>query len=50
MADETPKSTDLWAVLDDATQAVESWPAWKQKYEADVYYDASPRRQPAESE
>ena len=34
---------DFWAVLEDATQSVERWPEWKQRYEADVYYEGSAR-------
>jgi hypothetical protein len=29
--------SDFWATLDDAVETVESWPAWQQRYEADVY-------------
>lgn len=35
---------DFWAVLEDAQQSVEKWPEWKQRYDADVYYEGSPRK------
>jgi hypothetical protein len=43
MADETPQTpehrTEIWAVLDEVQQTVESWPAWQQRYRVDVYRD-----------
>jgi hypothetical protein len=27
----------LWEVLDEAEETVENWPAWQQRYEADVF-------------
>jgi hypothetical protein len=30
---------DFWAVLEEAEEIVERWPAWQQRYEADVYGD-----------
>ena len=39
MSDEAPDTVDLWDVLDEADEAVRRWPAWQQRYEADVYYD-----------
>lgn len=42
MADETSKSIDFWNVLEEAKQTVESWPAWQQRYEADIYYEGYP--------
>jgi hypothetical protein len=42
MADEASKSVDFWSVLEEAKQTVESWPAWQQRYEADIYYEGYP--------
>ncbi|HYH06461.1 MAG TPA: hypothetical protein VEK11_05295 [Thermoanaerobaculia bacterium] len=43
MADEV-QPVDWWGVLEEAEQTVEQWPAWQQRYEADVYSenDAEP--------
>jgi hypothetical protein len=37
MAEEDSQPVDLWGVLDEAEETVEKWPAWQQRYEADVY-------------
>jgi hypothetical protein len=41
MADETSqapeRSTEIWAVLDEAQQTVERWPVWQQRYRVDLY-------------
>ena len=37
MAEEDPQPVDLWEVLDEAEESVEKWPAWQQRYEADVF-------------
>jgi hypothetical protein len=39
MAEEDSPPVDLWEVLDEAKETVEKWPAWQQRYEADVYHD-----------
>lgn len=31
---------DFWATLEDAEETVASWPAWQQRYDADVYGNA----------
>ena len=48
MAAEGVESIDFWDVLDDAELTVERWPAWQQRYDADVYYedDAPPAAYP----
>ena len=37
MAGEGAEPVDLWSVLEDAETTVEQWPAWQQRYEADVH-------------
>lgn len=37
MAEEDPQPVDFWEVLDEAEVTVEKWPAWQQRYEADVF-------------
>ena len=37
MAEESPQPVDFWEVLDEAEETVENWPAWQQRYEADVF-------------
>ena len=39
MADEVPQSIDFWSELQEAQQTVENWPAWQQRYDADVNYE-----------
>ena len=41
MAAEDPQPVDLWDVLDEAEATVETWPAWQQRYEADVFQESS---------
>ena len=36
MAEEHPQPVDLFEELDAAEQTVEAWPAWQQRYEADI--------------
>ena len=38
MAEENPQPVDLFEVLDEAEETVEAWPAWQQRYEADIYH------------
>lgn len=38
---------DFWAVLDEAEEIVERWPAWQQRYEADVYREPAATEPPA---
>jgi len=44
MADELSTSREFWNVLEEATQTVESWETWKQRYEADIYYEGYGRQ------
>jgi len=39
MANDSFESVDFWAVLDEAELTVESWPAWQQRYQADIHYE-----------
>lgn len=39
MAEEDPQPVDLFEVLDEAEETVETWPAWQQRFEADIYYE-----------
>ena len=39
MADEDPQPIDLFEVLDEAEETVEAWPAWQQRFEADIYHE-----------
>jgi hypothetical protein len=41
MTEEVSQPVDLWSVLEEAEETVETWPEWQQQYEADVYYDSS---------
>ena len=41
MADDSYECLDFWAVLDEAEQTVNGWPAWQQRYDADIYYEVS---------
>jgi hypothetical protein len=40
MAAEDSQPVDLWDVLDEAEATVETWPAWQQRYEADVFQES----------
>jgi hypothetical protein len=37
MAEEDPQPVDLFEVLEEAEETVETWPAWQQRYDADIY-------------
>ena len=37
MAEEDPQPVDLFEVLEEAEETVEAWPAWQQRYDADIY-------------
>lgn len=43
MAEDVPPPVDFWTVLDEAQTTVETWPAWQQRVEADVYYERGDR-------
>ncbi|HEX2061887.1 MAG TPA: hypothetical protein VHK90_14195 [Thermoanaerobaculia bacterium] len=45
MADEV-QPVDLWGVLEEAEQTVQQWPAWQQRYNADIYYEPLPSPRP----
>lgn len=46
MADRRSRPTDFWAVLEEARAEVARWEPWKQKHEADIYYDGYHQRPP----
>lgn len=46
MADHRSRPTDFWAVLEEARAEVARWEPWKQKHEADIYYDGYPHQAP----
>lgn len=39
MAGARAESVDFWEVLEEAELTVERWPAWQQRYAADVFYE-----------
>jgi len=40
MAEEASKAgVDFWGELEEAEQTVDEWPAWQQRYEADLNYE-----------
>lgn len=40
MAEEDSQAIDLFEVLEEAEETVETWPAWQRRYDADVHYES----------
>lgn len=47
MAADESQPVDFWNVLEEASETVEAWPAWQQRYEADVFYGEDDAPDPA---
>lgn len=41
-ARDAQQPVDLWEELDAAEENVEAWPAWRKRYEADVFGESDP--------
>lgn len=46
---EMTQSVDIWNELEEASDAVETWPQWQRQYEADVYHEVASPRPPLSS-
>ena len=39
MTEEVSQPVDLWSVLEEAEETVDTWPEWQRQYEADVHWE-----------